>query len=81
MTCTPMGAWSTCAGGNPSPECTPGESMACGNCGQKNCNAQCSWTTCQGGGVCSPGAVSCTAECKNEVCQPGCYWQFQGMCC
>lgn len=80
-TCNAVGQWSGCSGGNTSPECSAGQSKSCGNCGTQNCTAQCTWSTCGGGGVCTPGTESCTAECKYEVCSDGCFWQQQGTCC
>ncbi|MCA9540631.1 MAG: hypothetical protein KC620_17150 [Myxococcales bacterium] len=58
-------------------ECEAGQVEACGRCGQRTCTAQCTWTSCDGQGVCTPGEESARGTCNQcgwSVCMANCQW-------
>jgi hypothetical protein len=78
-TCMDSGMWTECTGGNLSPECEAGGLEECGNCGQRACSPECTWTPCQGEGLCEPGTSMCTGGFFSE-CTESCYWVIGENC-
>jgi hypothetical protein len=79
-TCGDSGVWSECMGGNQNPECEAGVITECGNCGSRLCTAECTWTPCQGEGVCEPGAQECFGG-MLSTCTESCFWFLEGGAC
>lgn len=77
--CGNSGVWAECMGGNPNPECEAGQLMDCGNCGSRVCTAECTWTPCQGEGVCEPGEQNCINN-QLTVCTESCSWMVGQAC-
>ncbi len=64
--------------------CLPGETRACGSCGTQTCNADCTWSACEEGGACHPGASE-TEPCgdcgsRTRTCGEDCTWGQWSAC-
>jgi hypothetical protein len=60
-------------------DCTPGDTMECGNCGTRLCGADRLWGTCDGQGDCAPGDNQVVGTCGNcgelqQTCTASCEW-------
>jgi len=60
-------------------ECDAGETMECGNCGTRVCQADKSWGPCENTGDCSPGVLEIIGECGDcgnmqRTCSAACEW-------
>jgi hypothetical protein len=65
-------------------DCTPSQSTNCGNCGQKICDGNGQWGTCQNQGTCTAGQTeqqTCnTSGTKSRICETNCQWSAWGQC-
>ena len=62
---------------NPCPgACIAGTSMACGMCGMRTCQANCTWGACMGQGTCAPNASEACGNCNTgrRTCSASCTW-------
>lgn len=59
-----------CSGGGCAGECSPGQEIACGNCGTKTCGSGCGYGSCNdkelSGNSCSTDSDCCSGYCKAD---------------
>jgi hypothetical protein len=75
----PADATAACRGA-----CAPGASEACGRCGTRACQPDCSWGPCASEGLCQAGEQRACGNCGSERCAGNCQWSGtcdgQGVC-